>query len=231
MSCSSSGSGGCSGGFAGDVDAGLGGLLCVLLGSSYLGKLIFDSFHCVLLTQLAPPDGRRLAAFVSEVRVAVGYGVALDAAFHMVVQPQGVDNIAQRFVVRVADLVPDDLPQFVLEGFLAAGFHLAFRKGFLVADLLEVFLVEILPDGMGQPAFHALLSEEFGHFVEVAFVAPERFAGVDVTVADQEMDVLVRLVRMYGEQHLEPFEKSLGKLLGDAEHFRIGQPGVVLRRE
>lgn len=97
--------------------------------------------------------------------------------------------------------------------------------------LLEVFLVEILPDGMGQPAFHALLSEEFGHFVEVAFVAPERFAGVDVAVADQEMDVLVWLVGMDREQHLEPFEKSLGKFLGDAEYLRVSQPGVILRRE
>ena len=118
-----------------------------------------------MLTQLAPPDGRRLAAFVSEVRVAVGYGVALDAAFHMVVQPQGADNILQGAVIRVADLVADDLPQLVLEGFLAAGFHLVFGKGFLVVYLLEVFLVEILPDGMGQPAFHALRSEEFRHFV------------------------------------------------------------------
>ena len=163
--------------------------------------------------------------------MSVRNGVSSDAAFHMIMLHQCSDHIFQCTVVRIAEFDLNDLSQLILESFFAPRFHLPFRKGFLVAALVCVMMIEVIADGMDQPALHTLRSEELAHFPQISFVPSECSACFKITVADQEMNMLVRSVGMHREQHLIASKESLRELLCDPECFSVSQPVIVLRRK
>ncbi len=196
-----------------------------------LGKLIFNSFHCILFTKLASSDGNKLAVFIRKIWMAIGYGVSSDAALHMIMPHQRIDHILQRAVIWITDLGTDHLAQLILECFLSACFHLPFCKGLLVAALVCVMMIEVIADGMDQTALQTLCAEESAHFNQVSFVAPECPASFNMAVADQEMNVLVRRICMYREQHLITPKESLCKLLCNSECLFVSQFVIILRRK
>lgn len=84
--------------------------------------------------------------------MAVRYGVSLDAAFHMIMLHQCVNHIFQCAVVRIAEFDLNDFSQLILKSLFAPCFHLPFCKGFFVAALICVTMIEVIADGMNQIA-------------------------------------------------------------------------------
>lgn len=187
------------------------------------------SFHCILFSKLASSDGNRLSVFIGKTWMAVGYGISPDAAFYMIVPHQCIDHIFQCTVVRIAEFDLNDLSQLILESFLAPCFHLPFGKGFLIAAFLRILIVIILPNRMHKPSLHTLRSEELAHFPQISFVPSECSACFKITVADQEMNMLVRRICMYREQHLIALKESFCKRLCDSECLLVSQLVIVLR--
>ena len=159
----------------------------------------------------------------------VGYGVTSDAALHMIMLHQCVNHIFQCAVAWIAEFDLNDLSQFILESLFAPCFHLPFCKGFLVAALVCGMMIKVIADGMDQTALQTLCAEESAHFNQVSFVAPECPASFNMAVADQEMNVLVRRVRMYCEQYFIPPKESLCKRLCNSECLFVSQFVVILR--
>lgn len=104
-----------------------------------------------------------------------------------------------------------------------------FGKCFLVT--VGIIIIIILADRVGKTSLHALLPEKLTHGLQVLLTAAVCFSCLDVTVAHKKMDVLVRLVGVNGEHDLIAVKKLLGELLGDVEHFFIGQLIVIIGRE
>jgi len=163
--------------------------------------------------------------------MTVRYSVSLDAAFHMIMLHQCANHIFQCAVVRIAEFNLNDLSQLILESLFAPCFHLPFCKGFFVAALVCVTMIEVIADGMDQTALHTLRAEEPTHFLQVPFVAPECSACFNMTVADQEMNVLVRRICMNRKQHLIALKESLSKRLCNSESLFVSQFVIVLRRK
>ena len=161
----------------------------------------------------------------------VGYGISSDATLHMIMPHQRNDHILQCAVIRIADLSTDHLPQLILECFLAACFHLPFGKGLFVTMLFRIVIVIILPDGMHKSSLHTLCAEEFTHFPQISFVPSECSARFNMAVSDQEMNVLVRRICMYREQHLIAPKEPLRKLLCNSECLLVSQFVIVFRRK
>lgn len=161
----------------------------------------------------------------------VRYGVSFDATFHMIMLHQCVNHIFQCAVVRIAEFNLNDLSQLILESFFAPCFHLPFCKGFLVAALVCVTMIEVIADGMDQTALHTLRSEEPAHFPQVSLIPAECSARFNMTVANQEMNVLVRCIYMNREQHLIALKESLSKRLCNPERLFVSQFVIILRRK
>lgn len=159
----------------------------------------------------------------------VRYGVPFDAAFHMIMLHQCVNHIFQCAVAWIAEFDLNDLSQLILESLFAPCFHLPFCKGFLIAALVCGMMIKVIADGMDQTALHTLRAEETAHFHQVSFIPPECPARFNMAVADQEMNVLVRRICMYREQHLITPKESLCKRLCNSERLFVSQFVVILR--
>lgn len=163
--------------------------------------------------------------------MAVGNGVAFDTALHMIMLYQSIHHILHCAVVRVGTLDAYNLPKLVLECFLASCLHLPFCKGFFIAALSVIVIIIISTNGTCKSSLHTLLPEKLTHIMQVSFISPECPASINMAVADQEMNVLMRFVCMYRKQHLIAPKVFLCKLLCDAEYFIIGELVIVLRRK
>jgi len=182
-----------------------------------------------LVTEFTAADGNKIPALVSKIRVAVRYGVTPDAAFHIVVLHQGGDHIIKRMVVRISNFDPDDLTEFILEGFLAFGFHLPFGEGLTVCVGIRFEIT--VTDRMHQSALFALLTEVFAHIIKVTLIPAESVSCINVAVADQEMHMDMRFICMDSKQYLIAFEELLCKFRCDFQSFFIAEFAAVLRRK
>lgn len=144
---------------------------------------------------------------------------------------QCANHIFQCAVVRIAEFNLNDLSQLILESLFAPCFHLPFGKGFFVAALICVTMIEVIADGMDQTALHTLRAEEPAHFPQVSLIPAECPACFNMTVADQKMNMLVRRICMYCKQHLIALKESLSKRLCNSERLFVSQFVIVLRRK
>jgi len=76
-----------------------------------------------------------------------------------------------------------------------------------------------------------LLSEKLTHIIEVTLITAVRSACFDMTVAYQEVNVLVRIIGMHCEQHFISLKIFISELLCDAKHFIVGELVVIIGRE